>query len=134
MALQPKVVPVSQTAVANVEEVKQVSLNDEITSLAKEYGVSAVLAKRIMGCETLGNPNATPDPSKYRLNKTSNGTVWSTDYGYWQINSYFWDSFFKKMGLNIRNPDDNLKAGFWILQHKGSQPWLWSKKCWQTNK
>lgn len=85
-----------------------------------------------MGCESGGGAKNPPLANALRLNKRKNGTVWSTDIGYWQINDYYWGSFFKKMGLDIHNPDDNLRAGFWILQHDGTQPWLWSKKCWQN--
>lgn len=129
--------PEHQPTIANESSSKQTSLDTQINNLEIEYNVSNAnreLIKRIMGCETMGSATATPDPTKYRLNRRKDGSVWSTDLGYWQINDYYWDSFFKKMGLDIHKPQDNLRAGFWIFQHNGTQPWVWSKHCWQTKK
>lgn len=72
-----------------------------------------------MWCESKLNPSAI----NINLNKT-------IDYSYWQINDYYWGEYFKAQGLDIKNPQDNLVAGFILHSKYGSQPWNWSKDCW----
>ena len=123
---------IHQPTITNEKVTQQVSLDAQIKSLSKLYGVDPVLVNRIIGCETRGDPNAVPDPNALRLNKTEKGVVWSRDWSYFQINDYYWKKFMlDSQGLDITKPADNLYAGFWILQHYGTKPWNWSKHCWQ---
>jgi len=122
--------PAVRTASGEVTDSSQstiatVGVDGMMQIYAAKYNVSLSVAKRIVACESHNDPQA------IRLNKTKAGVVWSEDIGLFQINSFYWQSYFKdKMGLDITKPDDNLKAGFWILANYGTSPWLWSKPCW----
>lgn len=116
--------------IANESSSKQVSLDDKINSLAKEYNVNAALAKRIMGCESGGGATRPPKADAIRLNRRKDGSVWSRDIGYGQINSYYWQKDLLKEGFDINVPDQNLEATFYLMQKYGTGLWHWSEHCW----
>ena len=88
--------------------------------LADKYEVNPELALRIMNCESKLNPLA--------INHNTNGT---TDYSYWQLNS-IWRKQMSDNDLDIKDPDQNLEAGFIILSEYGTNQWRDSKTCWKS--
>lgn len=105
---------------------EEVTITDDefISITAKEFGVSESLARSIMFCESSNRPHVT------QHNRRDDGSIWSTDYGYWQINDYYHKEVMMKMGLDILNPKDNIYYGFYLLSRQGTQPWGASKHCW----
>jgi len=93
---------------------------------ATKYNVSLSVARRIIWCESKFKPQAV------RLNKTEAGEVWSKDIGLWQINNYWNEKDLNKLGWDIYDPGQNLEAGFYLMSMRGTQPWLWSKYCWDN--
>lgn len=98
---------------------KTYTTDEYITLFAEKYAVSEGLARRIIKCESNFDENA----------RNYNAKV-GVDIGYFQLNSYYWEGHMRKLGWNIYNPVQNLEAGFWLLSKQGSQPWVWSKHCW----
>lgn len=96
----------------------QETLQKEIDGLAKQYGVNAELATRIIKCESHNNPNAIG----YNAH--------SEDIGLFELNTKYQEPTAIKMGYDIYVPYQNLEYGMWLLSTSGSQPWAWSKKCW----
>jgi soluble lytic murein transglycosylase-like protein len=109
---------VEQASVAPVE----LSLSEKILLLSAKYQVSADLARKIIWCESRNKPDA--------IGKLA---VVGQDHSYWQINSYFHEEAAKKLGLDIRNPDDNLQYGFMLFARENVNPWEASRHCWETN-
>lgn len=109
-----------------IEEVhtKEVNLDSLITSYSDEFNVSENLARRIIGCESGFNPDAT--------NKNYKGDVhWSTDIGMGQINDYYHKTRMDEMGLDIYDHEDNLRYTF-ILLSEGETHYKASKFCWNN--
>jgi soluble lytic murein transglycosylase-like protein len=100
-----------------IEPVK--TLESEINRLSTKYSVDKNLAFAILNCESNLNPNA--------INVNKNKTI---DYSYWQINNYYWSKELSSLGFDITNPEQNLEAGFYLLNKYGSGLWIWSKPCW----
>jgi hypothetical protein len=102
------------------------TLEEGVSRLSAKYGVSKELAAKIIWCESKNRPQA------LGYNKTESGEVWSTDYSYWQINDYYWEQeLLEKHNWDIKNPTDNLEAGFFILSTAGTTPWKASENCWK---
>lgn len=97
------------------------TLEAKITRLSVEYEVDEKVALAIMKCESGLRPEA--------INVNKNETI---DYGLWQINNFYWEDYMFEMGWDIKNPDDNLEAGFYLLSVSGTAPWIWSKHCWSA--
>lgn len=97
------------------------SFEEQVERLAKEYQVDKTLALSIMRCESNLRPEA--------INVNKNKTI---DYSYWQINNYYWEDYMLERGWDIKNPNDNLEAGFYLLSVSGTAPWIWSKPCWSA--
>lgn len=95
------------------------SATSTMQSLAYKYKVDVALAQRIMTCESRVYSRA--------INLNKDGT---RDWGYWQINDYWWHDTLLKKGWDIHKPEDNLEAGFYILSKYGTKPWTASQKCW----
>jgi hypothetical protein len=83
--------------------------------LVKYFGEVAPRAKKIITCESGGNPNA--------YHKNNNG---SSDYGLMQINSIH----IKRIGdLNkLYDPETNIRIGSEIYNEQGFRPWVCNKK------
>ena len=116
------------SAVNNVlAEDRVITLDSEVTRLAKQYAVNEKKVRRIIQCESSGKPWAV----NYNLDK--NKKVWSTDHGYFQINDYFHKDQMEKLNLDIMNEWDNLEYGFLLISKQGYKPWSASKKCWDID-
>ena len=80
-------------------------------------------AQRIIYCESDNIPEAIGE-------NIIDGEVWSRDYSFWQINDYYHATKAKSMGLDIKDPSDNLKYGYWLYKNEGTRHWLASRHCW----
>lgn len=99
------------------------TLDTELARLAAKYGQDPELVRKIIECESRGDP--------YALRKNyENGYHWSSDHSYWQINDYYWYQEFFEKGIDIKVPEQNLEAGFLLLQEHGTKLWKWSAPCW----
>lgn len=59
------------------------------------------------------------------------GVLNKLDTGKWQINQKYWLKKSQELGYNIFTLSGNTQMALWIYQHNGTQPWAWSKSCWQ---
>lgn len=91
---------------------------------APRYGLDSNLVKRISLCEDQGNPYAV------RKNKTADGVVWSEDSGPLQINDFYHGKEMVALAEDIHDPVESLTYGMALMKREGTQPWLWSKGCW----
>lgn len=123
-----------ETVEAQVEE----SFDSLISRLAKKYGQSEALARKIVQCESKGNLQAVGNNYHWETRYDENGepykvkVLWSSDHGPWQINDYWNAATAKKRGYNIYNWRENLEFGFIMLKEQGTSPWLASKYCWNV--
>lgn len=99
------------------------TLDDAISFYSNKYGVSEELARNIMWCESRISPDAV------NHNRREDGTVWSSDWGYWQFNDYYWEKRLKELGWDMYIPEQNLEAGFYVLSVEGRKPWVASNNC-----
>lgn len=116
--LLPKTV-VAQTGVPMAR-----TIDSEIIRLAKQYSVNERTVRKIISCESKMKENA------INHNIDKDGNVWSSDFGYFQINDYFHEEDMKELGMDIRNKWDNLEYGFILISKRGFLPWSASFKCW----
>lgn len=99
------------------------TFDTEIARLAEKYGQDESLARGIIKCES----------QQYNDMNNKNylkGVLWSTDWGYWQINDYYHEETAMKLGFDIQNEWDNLEFGFILLSEQGTRPWKASQACW----
>lgn len=96
-----------------------------VSHLSKKYGQDEAIARKIIECESQYKKGNTHE------NLRDDGTVWSVDWGYWQINDYWNLKEATRQGYDIRyNWQDNLEFGFKMLKAQGTSPWNASKYCW----
>lgn len=117
------ILTLSTYAAAPVYIQKELPLEEQIQNLAQENSLDAALIQKIIWCESKSNNKA------IRLNYRGD-VLWSKDVGYFQIDDYYWQEFFLKKGLDIYDPQDNLKAGIYLIKKQGTEPWNSSKFCW----
>lgn len=91
--------------------------------IEEEWGSDAKIGKDIAFCESSLNPGA--------KNKTSSAT------GLFQIIKATWIGNRKAMKLNTdialrTDARENAKTAYFIYQHRGTQPWVSSKHCWEN--
>jgi len=96
------------------KDLSSVTLNFQ--ELEKKYR----LLEKIMNCE-----------SSVR-NITGNLAVVGKDFSYFQINSYFHKERALKMGLDIKDPFDNILYAVWLFNKRGTRPWKASQHCWEN--
>ena len=98
-----------------VEKVKEVIINQEI-----KYPV----LDRIAECES-GNKHY-GESGQVLLMGNTNKTV---DIGRYQINTV-WFKKASELGLDLTREEDNYKMAVYIYTNHGTEPWVYSKKCW----
>ena len=84
-----------------------------------QTGLEESLILKIIKCESGGKP--------YAKGYNKNGTV---DYSYWQINNYWWEKELARKGWDIKVPEQNLEAGFYLISTYGVKLWSASAHCW----
>lgn len=112
----------TKTIVVEMPPVK--TLNGEINRLSELYKVSSSTVRAVAKCESslYGSAN--------NKNFDENGNVWSTDFGYLQVNDYFHEQTMAKLGMDIHNEWDSLEYGIRMMSEQGLTPWKASSKCW----
>jgi hypothetical protein len=108
--------------IASEPEIK--TLDSEIDRLSIKYNVSSSTVRAVIKCESSMYGSA------INYNRNADGSIWSTDYGWLQVNDYYHGSDMQKLGLEITNEWDSLEYGFMLMQNKGLAPWSASKHCW----
>ncbi len=53
----------------------------------------------------------------------------TVDIGYYQINS-IWNKTASNMGYDLTKEEDNKAFGRWLYANYGTEPWVYSKACW----
>jgi hypothetical protein len=101
---------------------KPITFGDKVFAYAFKYGLDRddiEDAMKIMRCESQYKPEA--------LNTKNKDGSW--DFGFWQINNKRWEKYLKDRGFNIKDPESNLEAGFYLLSEHGKKLWRPSIKC-----
>lgn len=121
--------PEPEPSPSRVEEPikKEWTFETLVPYLAEKHGVDEQLAREIIRCESRNKKDA----KGYNYN--SEGKVWSTDIGYFQVNSYYHTKEALSRGFDIYVWEENLEYGFIMLKEQGVTPWEPSKKCWNNN-
>lgn len=52
------------------------------------------------------------------------------DIGRFQINLTYHLEEAKALGFDLFTDEGNSAFAFWLYDHEGTQPWNWSKSCW----
>ena len=52
------------------------------------------------------------------------------DVGKYQINMLYWGGEAKKLGYDLTTEDGNEAMALEIYRRHNTQPWMWSKPCW----
>lgn len=102
--------------------VTPVTFGEKVFAYAFKYGLDrddVEDAMLIMKCESQYRPEA--------INKNNPDKSW--DFGIWQINNKRWEKYLKDRGFDIRNPESNLEAGFFLLSEHGIKLWKPSNGC-----
>ncbi len=85
----------------------------------------APVLTRIAKCES-GNKHIGSN-GQVILNANTNGSV---DVGVMQINERIWGKKATELGLNLWVEKDNRAFGKYLYDNFGTEPWVWSKACW----
>lgn len=91
----------------------------------KEVSREAPVLARIAKCES-GNKHLGPN-GQVIINANNNGSV---DIGVMQINERIWGAEATKQGLNLWVEKDNRAFAEYLYANFGTEPWVWSKQCW----
>ena len=60
------------------------------------------------------------------------GTLNPRDIGKYQINLLAWGGEAKKLGIDVFTEKGNEQMALIIYRRHGTQPWMYSKKCWNA--
>lgn len=91
----------------------------------KEVKGKAPVMERIAKCES-GNSHIDPKTGQVYMLANTNKTV---DVGKYMINTV-WHKKAKELGLDITKEVDNEKMAYWLYETMGTEPWVYSKHCW----
>ncbi len=109
-----------------IEINKELILDAEINRLSKKYNVSSSTVRAVAKCESQLYGSA------INYNRLPDGTVWSTDKGYLQINDYYHKDTMKRLGLDWNDEWDSLEYGIMMMSEQGLSPWKASAQCWRS--
>ncbi len=104
----PKTVYAEKEVVREVELVRVAPVMDRI---AKCESGDKHFDPKTGQVYTLGNTNKTVDVGRYMIN-----TVWHKKAA--------------ELGFDITKEEDNKKMAYWIYENFGTEPWVYSKHCW----
>jgi len=117
-----------------VEVVPQQEVAPVATSTPKAAPKGELYAslKPICGCESVGDPKATPrqfnaDGSVIR------GVQNPSDVGMCQVNEHYHGAAAEKMGLDLETEYGNITFSNYLYDTQGTAPWNWSKHCWKAD-
>lgn len=131
-ALETKVVPSvlqSTEVISKVEEIKPVETKLEIKATPKP-----VLRKELIpicSCESQRGKYGKPTHFEKDGKTVLRGKVNPLDIGMCQINLKWHGEAAKKKGLDLFKEEDNITYANYLYGKQGSQPWNWSRACWQ---
>lgn len=97
----------------------------EEKEVVKEIEVEAPVLDRIAKCESGGNHYA--KSGQVLVVGNSNKSV---DVGKYQINAQIWGAKATELKLNLFVEKDNEEFAKYLYRTHGTEPWVWSKKCW----
>ena len=97
---------------------RQAPLDTQVGAIAQYTEIPEQTIRDIIYCESGFNPTA--------VNKNKNG---STDHSLFQINSIHKKEM-SGVGLDIKDPTDNLIYGAYLMSKDGLKHWNSSKACW----
>jgi len=89
-----------------------------------EKEVSAPVLERIAKCESSGKHMSN---GQVVMSGNSNGSV---DVGLFQINVRIWGKVAGDLGYNLTIEEDNKAFAVYLYNNYGTEPWIWSKACW----
>lgn len=90
----------------------------------KEIEIKAPIMAKIAKCES---PTGHWKNGQVSLGANKDGSV---DIGKYQINNKYWGKEATEMGLNLMVEEDNEAFAMWLYKTHGTEPWVWSKPCW----
>jgi hypothetical protein len=104
----------------------EVSIVDR--EVIKEIEIKTIppVLKRIAKCES-NNQHFDPKTGQVYTKANDNKTV---DIGKYMVNEFYWGKKAKELGLDLTKEEDNEKMAVWLYENKGTEPWVWSKSCW----
>lgn len=100
---------------------REVYVNKEVIV---EIETKAPVLDRIAKCESGGKQFTN---GQVTVNANTNGSV---DIGKYQINMRLWGKKAADMGYNLAIEADNEAFATYLYKNLGTEPWVWSKKCW----
>lgn len=80
--------------------------------------------KRIAQCES-GNTHY--KNGQVITNGNKNGSV---DIGRFQINLAIWGKTATELGYDLAKDEGNTNFALYLYENYGSEPWIWSRTCW----
>lgn len=132
-ALNNPVVPTvlqSTEVISKVEEIKPMEPKVEIKTIA----IKPVLRKELVpicSCESKQGKKGKPTHFEKDGKTVLRGKINPLDIGMCQINLRWHGEAAKKKGLDLFKEEDNITYANHLYAKQGSQPWNWSKACWQ---
>lgn len=96
-----------------------------VTEVVKEIETKAPVLERIYKCESGGKHLGSN--GQVILKANTNGSI---DIGIAQINNTIWGKKASSLGLNLFIEEDNIKMAQYLYKNYGTEPWVWSKNCW----
>ncbi len=116
----------ASTITYKAAEVKHVEVVREVEKERK-----ASVMERIADCESGDNgKRGTAMHMKNGKLITNTNKDGSVDVGIYQINMKYWALKAMEMDLNLTKEADNIKFAYWLYDNHGTEPWVWSKSCW----
>ena len=90
-----------------------------------ERPITYPVLERIAQCES-GNSHVDKNGQVLMVGNTNK----SVDIGKYQINNALWGKKAKELGLDLTLEKDNEAFAIYLYKTYGTEPWVWSKKCW----
>lgn len=84
---------------------------------------------KICTCES-GQGTGKPQQYDIKTGEVLRGVKNPKDIGMCQINLYWNGATAEKMGLDLFKESDNITFANWLYETQGSEPWSWSRACW----
>ena len=85
----------------------------------------------ICACESVGRPDG--EPRHYAAGgDVLRGRINPDDIGMRQINRYYHEEDALALGFDIWQREGNVRYANWLYERQGSQPWFWSRHCWNS--
>ena len=119
-------IPSVQSYEAPPAEVKERTIDSEISRLTLKMGLDETLVRKVIKCEGSVYGGLTHENKR-------KGVVWSRDWGPLQVNDFYHQSNMEKLGMDIHDDFDSLEYGLMLMKTQGLSPWKASKSCWSPS-